>query len=97
MVKIWLKKDNIYNYPYNCVIGELQNEPNEKANMFVMKWKRFVPINKVKFSWTKKVMHTYQEWKLVEQECIFKIINRDNSGIYIVELYDNEETKEIGL
>lgn len=88
-VKIWLGKDTNYNYPYYKVIGEMEDIP-KYAKYFVMKWKRWTPHQKQKFSLFGGKMHLYTVFKPEEQESLFKIINRDNLGIMIVELVENE-------
>jgi len=89
-IKIWLGKDTNYNYAYYRVIGEMEEIP-KNATYFVMKWNRWTPFPVQKFSLFKTRMHLYTKWELVEQETLFKITNRDNAGIYLVELVENEK------
>ena len=91
MRKVWLGIDKTYNRPYDCIIGELKDDV--KATHFVMKWNRWIPYPKHRINRITSKIISYTEWILEEQESVFKIINGDNLGIYLVEIISDEKRK----
>lgn len=87
-VKVWLGLDKNFNYSYYRVIGELDKKPDKQY--FTMKFNRWTPKPKHRIHWLKGNINHFTEWKQVEQECVFKIVNGDNAGILLVELVKDE-------
>lgn len=94
-IKVWLGKDTSYNIPYYKIIGEVDAVPNDK-NVFIMSWERKVPIDVIKRDIKLKPLPMIK-WVKEKQETLFYILNRNSTGIYIVEVFDDNANQTFKL